>query len=93
MRKNALLLLVLLLAASTALASTPVTQTSPTSASPVFPVPSGSSFIERIQQASGGVLLSSACCRVCTTGKACGNSCINRNYTCRQPPGCACNGY
>lgn len=33
-----------------------------------------------------------ACCRVCTTGKACGNSCIARNLTCRQPPGCACNG-
>jgi hypothetical protein len=32
------------------------------------------------------------CCRVCTTGKACGNSCIARNRTCRQPPGCACNG-
>lgn len=32
-----------------------------------------------------------ACCRVCRTGKACGNSCINQNYTCRQPPGCACN--
>lgn len=32
------------------------------------------------------------CCRVCTTGKACGNGCIARNRTCRQPPGCACNG-
>lgn len=31
-----------------------------------------------------------ACCRVCTRGKACGNSCINRGYQCRQPPGCAC---
>lgn len=31
------------------------------------------------------------CCRVCSVGKACGNSCINRNYTCHQPPGCACN--
>ena len=30
------------------------------------------------------------CCRVCTRGKACGNSCINRGYQCRQPPGCAC---
>ena len=30
------------------------------------------------------------CCMVCKTGKACGNSCINVNYTCRQPPGCAC---
>lgn len=32
------------------------------------------------------------CCRICRTGKACGNSCINRSYTCRRPPGCACNG-
>jgi hypothetical protein len=32
------------------------------------------------------------CCRICTTGKACGNSCIARSQTCRQPPGCACDG-
>lgn len=32
------------------------------------------------------------CCKICRKGKACGNSCINRNYTCRKPPGCACNG-
>ena len=32
------------------------------------------------------------CCRICRRGKACGNSCIARNLTCRQPPGCACNG-
>jgi len=32
----------------------------------------------------------SACCKICTRGKACGNSCINASYTCRQPPGCAC---
>ena len=31
-----------------------------------------------------------SCCRTCTTGKACGNSCISRRYQCRQPPGCAC---
>lgn len=30
------------------------------------------------------------CCKVCTKGKACGDSCINRNYTCHKPPGCAC---
>ncbi len=34
-----------------------------------------------------------ACCKVCRKGKACGNSCINRSYTCRKGPGCACNGY
>lgn len=32
------------------------------------------------------------CCKVCTTGKACGDSCIARNKTCHQPPGCACDG-
>ena len=32
------------------------------------------------------------CCRICSKGKACGNSCIARNRTCRQPAGCACNG-
>lgn len=30
------------------------------------------------------------CCRVCSTGKACGDSCISAQLTCRQPPGCAC---
>jgi beta-lactamase superfamily II metal-dependent hydrolase len=31
------------------------------------------------------------CCRTCTVGQACGNSCISRRYQCRRPPGCACN--
>lgn len=31
-----------------------------------------------------------ACCKVCTKGKPCGNSCIARDRTCHQPPGCAC---
>lgn len=30
------------------------------------------------------------CCRICSAGKPCGDSCIGRNKTCRQPPGCAC---
>ena len=34
----------------------------------------------------------SRCCRVCTQGKACGNTCISVNFQCRTPPGCACNG-
>jgi hypothetical protein len=33
-----------------------------------------------------------ACCKVCTKGKACGNSCISRGENCHQPPGCACDG-
>jgi SH3-like domain-containing protein len=34
-----------------------------------------------------------ACCRRCTTGKACGNSCIAAHLTCRVGAGCACNAY
>lgn len=33
-----------------------------------------------------------SCCRVCDTGKACGDSCIDVDFTCSQPAGCACNG-
>ncbi len=33
------------------------------------------------------------CCKVCTTGKACGDSCISRSYTCHKGPGCACDAY
>ncbi len=32
-----------------------------------------------------------SCCAHCSTGKACGNSCIAKNLTCHQPAGCACN--
>lgn len=33
----------------------------------------------------------SQCCKVCETGKACGDSCISRSYTCHKGRGCACN--
>jgi hypothetical protein len=32
------------------------------------------------------------CCKICTKGKACGNSCIARWKTCHKGRGCACNG-
>jgi len=31
-----------------------------------------------------------SCCRVCTKGKACGNSCIARHLNCHRGRGCAC---
>ncbi|MGF1629171.1 MAG: hypothetical protein ACFCUT_06840 [Kiloniellaceae bacterium] len=40
----------------------------------------------------GSLQLAQRCCKICKKGKACGNSCINRSYTCHQPPGCACDG-
>jgi hypothetical protein len=32
----------------------------------------------------------SSCCKICSTGKACGDSCISRSYTCHKGVGCAC---
>ena len=32
------------------------------------------------------------CCKICSKGKSCGDSCISRSKTCSQPPGCACDG-
>lgn len=31
-----------------------------------------------------------SCCKYCSAGKACGDSCISRSYTCHKAPGCAC---
>lgn len=33
-----------------------------------------------------------ACCKICSKGKACGDSCISRSYQCHKGPGCACDG-
>jgi hypothetical protein len=33
-----------------------------------------------------------ACCKVCSVGKACGNTCISREKTCHVGQGCACDG-
>src|SRR5262249_23405935 len=30
------------------------------------------------------------CCKICTTGKACGDTCISATETCHVGPGCAC---
>lgn len=34
----------------------------------------------------------SRCCKVCTQGKACGNTCIAAWMQCNVGPGCACDG-
>jgi hypothetical protein len=35
---------------------------------------------------------SSSCCKTCTKGKPCGDSCIEANQTCNKGAGCACKG-
>lgn len=32
------------------------------------------------------------CCKTCTKGKACGDTCIAKDKTCHKGKGCACNG-
>ncbi len=46
----------------------------------------------RAQPSTGIIQQREECCKICTVGKACGNSCISRDYQCHQPPGCACDG-
>ncbi len=31
-----------------------------------------------------------ACCKHCTKGQPCGNTCISASAKCKSPPGCAC---
>ncbi len=35
---------------------------------------------------------SERCCRVCRSGKPCGDSCVPHDRHCNKPPGCACAG-
>ena len=39
-----------------------------------------------------GVEYAQGCCKICSKGKACGNSCISRSKQCHKGRGCACDG-
>src|SRR5690349_10060798 len=43
-------------------------------------------LLELVRSKKGG----DSCCKHCTKGQPCGNSCISTKYKCHQPPGCAC---
>lgn len=60
--------------------------------STVVLVPLASRADEAVPTDSGGAcIMADKCCRVCSTGKACGNSCIQASKTCHKGRGCACN--
>ncbi len=40
--------------------------------------------------APGSCVARERCCRVCSSSRACGDSCIGLAQTCRSEPGCAC---
>jgi hypothetical protein len=39
-----------------------------------------------------GTAYAATCCKVCSKGKACGDSCIARDKACHKGKGCACDG-
>ena len=45
---------------------------------------------ERLLDVMPEKTLPAACCKMCSKGKACGDSCISRSKTCRKGVGCAC---
>jgi hypothetical protein len=43
-----------------------------------------------LQMDGDSIALPAACCKVCTKGKPCGDTCISRDKICHVGPGCAC---
>jgi hypothetical protein len=70
-------------------------QTAPDLAATPFPAPPANAHLLQVFGVSGSPLApptAQACCKVCTVGKACGNTCISRDKTCHVGAGCACDG-
>ena len=40
---------------------------------------------------AGTCIPADQCCKICSKGKACGDTCISRSYVCHKGRGCACN--
>lgn len=57
-----------------------------------FSTPKEMTSLEQFLKLIGPQELKAACCKTCRKGKACGNSCISRDKSCRKGVGCACNG-
>jgi hypothetical protein len=55
----------------------------PWTAGKAEPQPAMTEWVELAQQGQ-------ACCKKCSKGQPCGNSCIAATAKCKQPPGCAC---
>ncbi|HEX5658539.1 MAG TPA: hypothetical protein VFX59_15155 [Polyangiales bacterium] len=51
-------------------------------------------FERRLQEQHGAWMPAQegVCCKQCSRGKACGDTCIARDKICRHEPGCACDG-
>ena len=55
------------------------------------PVSSPTAQLLAVTLGQGGlVVFADACCKRCSKGKACGDSCISRSKSCHKGQGCAC---
>lgn len=59
---------------------------------PLQPLVSPTAPLAPAQPAPPSQPTQTGCCRVCRSGKACGDSCISRNNNCNRGRGCACQG-
>lgn len=57
-----------------------------------FASPPEPAAVELLLQRTKPDVLNAACCKTCRKGKACGDSCISRDKSCRKGAGCACDG-
>jgi endonuclease YncB( thermonuclease family) len=56
----------------------------------VGPTPPAGSTATPVPPESTPTPVSTTCCRICVTGKACGDTCIPRTRRCDEQTGCAC---
>jgi hypothetical protein len=49
-------------------------------------------ILENCENTETKEIVAEKCCKICKKGKACGDSCINKQLTCHKKPGCACDG-
>ena len=56
----------------------------------IFLLQRGKTFREWNPSLTDNQVISQACCKQCSKGKACGNSCISRAKSCNKGSGCAC---
>jgi hypothetical protein len=88
LRKGALALAMLApssLAAEPAQTAHPTTQTTNWMRSSALP--SDNQLLRMLKAPNN---LDAECCKVCTKGKPCGDTCISQDKTCNVGPGCAC---
>ena len=70
-------------------------ETAPNSVSPLFTTRTANARLLQFLGVSAPQLSTPAaqsCCKICTLGKACGNTCISQDKTCHIGAGCACDG-